>query len=74
MAAVYETPTAIATPLRPGPSGLPRGQVTEIQRSRMLAAAMEAVEDVGYAAHDGRAGDRPGASVAQDLLRRVRRP
>jgi AcrR family transcriptional regulator len=35
--------------LRPGPGGLPRGQVTEIQRSRMLAAAIEAVEDVGYA-------------------------
>src|SRR5437667_337080 len=29
--------------LRPGPGGLPRGQVTEIQRSRMLAAAVEAV-------------------------------
>jgi AcrR family transcriptional regulator len=39
-----------ATPrLRPGPGGLPRGQVTQIQRSRMLAAAVEAVEDVGYA-------------------------
>jgi AcrR family transcriptional regulator/DNA-binding MarR family transcriptional regulator len=35
--------------LRPGPGGLPRGQVTQIQRSRMLAAAVEAVEDVGYA-------------------------
>ncbi len=42
--------TRTATPrLRPGPSGLPRVQVTEIQRSRMLAAAMEAVEEVGYA-------------------------
>jgi AcrR family transcriptional regulator len=39
-----------ATPrLRPGPNGLPRGQVTEIQRRRMLAAAVEAVEEVGYA-------------------------
>lgn len=48
MASIYRTVTA--TPrLRPGPSGLPRGQVTEIQRSRMLAAAVEAVEDVGYA-------------------------
>ncbi|HEV3046539.1 MAG TPA: TetR family transcriptional regulator [Solirubrobacteraceae bacterium] len=28
---------------------MPRGQVTQIQRSRMLAAAVEAVEDVGYA-------------------------
>ncbi|HLM87373.1 MAG TPA: TetR family transcriptional regulator [Solirubrobacteraceae bacterium] len=35
--------------LRPGPGGLPRGQVTQIQRSRMLAAAVEAVEEVGYA-------------------------
>jgi len=39
-----------ATPrLRPGPNGLPRGQVTEIQRSRMLTAAVQAVEEVGYA-------------------------
>jgi AcrR family transcriptional regulator len=35
--------------LRPGPTGMPRGQVTEIQRTRMLAATVEAVEDVGYA-------------------------
>jgi AcrR family transcriptional regulator len=35
--------------LRPGPGGLPRGQVTEIQRGRMLAAAIETVEEVGYA-------------------------
>jgi AcrR family transcriptional regulator len=35
--------------LRPGPNGLPRGQVSEIQRSRMLSAAVEAVEEVGYA-------------------------
>jgi AcrR family transcriptional regulator len=35
--------------LRPGPGGLPRGQVTEIQRRRMLAAAVETVEEVGYA-------------------------
>jgi AcrR family transcriptional regulator len=48
MASTYKTPTT--TPrLRPGPSGLPRVQVTEIQRSRMLAAAMETVEEVGYA-------------------------
>jgi AcrR family transcriptional regulator/DNA-binding MarR family transcriptional regulator len=47
MASVYKT--RAATPrLRPGPSGLPRVQVTEIQRSRMLTAAMEAVEEVGY--------------------------
>lgn len=37
------------TRLRPGPNGMPRGQVTEIQRSRMLTATVEAVEDVGYA-------------------------
>jgi AcrR family transcriptional regulator len=42
--------TRVATPrLRPGPNGLPRGQVTEIQRSRMLTAAVQAVEEVGYA-------------------------
>ena len=35
--------------LRSGPNGLPRGQVSEIQRSRMLAAAVDAVEEVGYA-------------------------
>jgi AcrR family transcriptional regulator/DNA-binding MarR family transcriptional regulator len=48
LAFIYKTRSA--TPrLRPGPNGLPRGQVTEIQRSRMLAAAADAVEDVGYA-------------------------
>jgi hypothetical protein len=35
--------------LRPGPNGLPRGQVTEIQRGRMLTATVEAIEEVGYA-------------------------
>jgi AcrR family transcriptional regulator len=35
--------------LRPGPNAMPRGQVTEIQRARMLAATVEAVEEVGYA-------------------------
>lgn len=34
--------------LRPGPGGLPRTQVAEIQRSRMLAATVEVVEEVGY--------------------------
>lgn len=48
MTVMYKTRTA-APRLRPGPNGLPRGQVTEIQRSRMLAAAVEAVEEVGYA-------------------------
>ena len=48
MTVMYKARTA--TPrLRPGPGGLPRGQVTQIQRSRMLAAAVEAVEEVGYA-------------------------
>lgn len=36
-------------PLRPGPSGLPRERVTEIQRARILAAAIEVVEELGYA-------------------------
>jgi len=48
MTVVYKN-RAAAPRLRPGPGGLPRGQVTQIQRSRMLAAAVEAVEDVGYA-------------------------
>ena len=48
MASAFQIRTA--TPrLRPGPSALPRGHVTEIQRGRMLAAAVEAVEEVGYA-------------------------
>ncbi len=42
--------TRATTPqLRPGPNGLPRGQVTEIQRSRMLTAAVQTVAEVGYA-------------------------
>jgi AcrR family transcriptional regulator/DNA-binding MarR family transcriptional regulator len=48
MTVMYESHTA-SPRLRPGPGGLPRGQVTQIQRSRMLAAAVEAVEEVGYA-------------------------
>jgi len=48
MAFVDKTRT-LAPRLHRGPNGLPRGQVTEIQRSRMLAAAVEAVEEVGYA-------------------------
>ena len=35
--------------LRSGPNGLPRLQVVEIQRARMLAAAVDAVGEVGYA-------------------------
>ena len=48
MAFVQETRNATSR-LRSRSSGLPRGRVTEIQRSRMLAAALEAVEEVGYA-------------------------
>src|SRR5436309_7135838 len=48
MASVYE-PSSAAPQLRPGPNGLPRGHVTEIQRARMLAAAVETVQEVGYA-------------------------
>jgi AcrR family transcriptional regulator len=57
--AVSYKPRAGTTYLRPGPSGLPRGQVTEIQRGRMLAAAVDAVEDIGYA----------GMTVAQVISR-----
>jgi AcrR family transcriptional regulator len=48
MAYVHQTRSP-SSRLRSRPSGLPRGRVTEIQRSRMLAAALEAVEEVGYA-------------------------
>jgi AcrR family transcriptional regulator len=34
--------------LRPGPGGLPRGEVTAIQRTRMLTAAVQTIEEVGY--------------------------
>jgi AcrR family transcriptional regulator len=47
MALTYK-PRAGTNRLRPGPNGLPRGQVTEIQRGRMLSAAIDAVEEVGY--------------------------
>jgi AcrR family transcriptional regulator len=47
--ASIEKPRAATPRLRPGPGGLPRGQVTEIQRNRMLMAAVQAVEEVGYA-------------------------
>jgi AcrR family transcriptional regulator len=48
MAFRYETRTATAR-LRSGPNGLPRAQVRETQRSRMLSAVVEGVEEVGYA-------------------------
>jgi AcrR family transcriptional regulator len=47
MAFVHDSRNATSR-LRPPASRLPRGRVTEIQRSRMLAAALEAVEEVGY--------------------------
>ena len=34
--------------LRPGPNGLPRGQVAEIQRGRLIAAAFEAARELDY--------------------------
>lgn len=48
MAFVHEKRPAGATRRRPRSGGLSRGRVTEIQRSRMLAAALAAVEEVGY--------------------------
>jgi AcrR family transcriptional regulator len=47
MAFVHQTRTG-APRRRPGSSRLSRGRVTEIQRSRMLAAALATVEEVGY--------------------------
>lgn len=47
--ASIDKPRASVPRLRPGPNGLPRTQVTEIQRNRMLTAAVQAVEEVGYA-------------------------
>jgi len=47
MASIDKSRT-MAPALRPGPSGLPPAQVAEIQRSRMLSAAIQAVEEVGY--------------------------
>ncbi|HMH46647.1 MAG TPA: TetR/AcrR family transcriptional regulator [Solirubrobacteraceae bacterium] len=54
--AFAQQPRTVTPRLRPGSTGAhrerstagPRGGVTEIQRSRMLAAALEAVEEVGY--------------------------
>jgi len=48
MTSTYETRIA-SSRLQPGPSRLPIGKVAEIQRTRMLGAAVEAVEEVGYA-------------------------
>jgi AcrR family transcriptional regulator len=49
MGSTDETAAEPSIPLlRPGPSGLPRQQVTEIQRARILAAAAEVVGELGY--------------------------
>jgi AcrR family transcriptional regulator len=48
MASIYETRSKIQV-LRPRHDGLPRGHVTEIQRARMLGAAVEAIAEHGYA-------------------------
>jgi len=47
--AVTQKTRPVTQRLRPGPNGLPRGKVTEIQRSRLLAAAVETVDEAGYA-------------------------
>jgi AcrR family transcriptional regulator len=48
MTLTYRTRTAATSP-SPGQTELGRGQVAEIQRSRLLAAAVAVVQDVGYA-------------------------
>ncbi len=47
MTLTYDTDVAISS-LRPGPNGLPRNQVLAIQKGRMVAATVEAVEEFGY--------------------------
>ena len=58
MASTDETP-ARSPLLRPGPSGLPRQQVAEIQRERIVAAMVEVIGEVGY----------PEMTVAQVIAR-----
>ncbi len=58
MASTYQSRSRTGR-LLPGPRGGAAGQVTEIQRGRMLAAAVDAVDDVGYA----------GMTVAQVISR-----
>jgi len=48
MASISKTPEA-GQRLRPGPNGLLNGRVTGIQRTRMLAATVQAIEEAGYA-------------------------
>jgi AcrR family transcriptional regulator len=49
MALTYRTGNAATSLAPPRQTDLGRGQVAEIQRSRLLAAAVEVVQDVGYA-------------------------
>jgi len=49
MALTYRTRTPAISLPRPGQTELGRGQVAEIQRSRLLAAAVEVVQEVGFA-------------------------
>ena len=72
MAFVYEQPRT-TTPLRRRPSGLPRVHVMEIQRARVLAAAVETIGGRRLRPHDRRGGHRTGKGFAPDLLQRVRR-
>jgi AcrR family transcriptional regulator len=48
MTLTYRTPTAATSPPRRAQTDLGRGQVAEIQRTRLLAAAVEVVHEVGY--------------------------
>ena len=48
-AGVVGSAGGVGVRLRSGRGGLPRAQVSEIQRGRMLAAAADAVAEVGYA-------------------------
>jgi AcrR family transcriptional regulator/DNA-binding MarR family transcriptional regulator len=50
---------AVNASLRPGPNGIPRARVNEIQRGRLIAAAVATIDELGYA----------GMSVAQVLQR-----
>jgi AcrR family transcriptional regulator len=47
--AVAENTKAPTVGMQPRPGGPPGGHVSEFQRSRMIAAAIEAIEDLGYA-------------------------
>ncbi len=67
MAVGHNTRSAPAR-LRPGPNGIARGHVSEVQRNRLLTAVTSAVDEGGYtrltvAQVIGRArGERPGAA------------